>query len=306
MRVLSGLLIATISLVGARGVHALIDERQTTVRGEAPYAPSPTTAPFVSLGYREVTADLLFIRLIGYLGNADTSAIATAELTEAIIALDPKFYDVYEYGAIAMMIGKRDVTREIYLRAIAVLERGAKEFPNDYKLPFLAGQIYTNELKTDDPIQRRAWDEAGTLLVESSLRKPGAPATVATWAATMRTRFGQRERAIAGLREMILMTSDDQARQRLLEKLAEIDDKDADAIRQELLEMRSVFLKRWMTERPAISATMFVLIGPRPSPRFDMADLATGGRDLYGADEPPPLEPLVDPPLPPPPAPVAP
>jgi hypothetical protein len=37
---------------------------------------------------------------------------------------------------------------------------------------------------------------------------------------------------------------------------------------------------------------MYVLLGPRPADTFSLADLATGGHDLVGAQEPERLEPL--------------
>ncbi len=39
----------------------------------------------------------------------------------------------------------------------------------------------------------------------------------------------------------------------------------------------------WLRDRPAVPATMYLLIGPRPAPGFDLRELATGGRDLVGA-----------------------
>ena len=82
-----------------------------------------------------------------------------------------------------------------------MLERGIAEFPDDWKLPYLAGQIYTQDLVTDDPNQRREWNERGTLLTESAIREPGPPQQAATWVAFMRTKLGQRDRAIKDLRE---------------------------------------------------------------------------------------------------------
>jgi len=43
---------------------------------------------------------------------------------------------------------------------------------------------------------------------------------------------------------------------------------------------REKFTKRWYAERRTVPPTMFVLLGPRLAPGFDMTDLATGGRDL--------------------------
>ncbi len=284
MKPLVGILVAALGFGGARGAHALLVDELPQTRADEPFAPTPQSAPFLSLGYREVVADLLFVRMIGYFANGESTANGIASLVEAIAALDPKRYRAYEFGARAMTLAKFGVDQETYLRAIALLDHGRAEFPPDWRIPYLEGQIYTQDLQTTDPKQRRAWDDAGVTLVESAIRKPKAPTEVATWASTMRTRMGQLDRAITGLREMMLVTSDDAARQQIRDKLAELEDRDSDAIAEELLVARARFLERWHAERPALPDTMYILLGKRPAKRFDLGDLATGGRDLFGSN----------------------
>lgn len=259
---------------------------------EEPFAVSPGAAPFVSMGYRELAADLFWIRLTGYFGGGESTAHGIEGLVDAITTLDPDFHRVYEWGARAMTLAHQGVDQETYLHAIAVLERGMAQFPSDWKLPYLAGQIYTQDLETKDPAQRRAWDEKGTLLIESAIRKPGAPATAAEWAAVMRTKFGQRERAITELREMILVTEDRAARDALIKRLAKLENTDNSELAAEILEMRHRFEKEWHDRRPDLPATMYILLGPRLQPGFNLQDLATGGRDLVGSEPVEKLEPL--------------
>src|SRR5262249_46663638 len=139
------------------------------------------------------------------------------------------------------------------------------------------------DLQTGDPGQRRAWDERGAQLLEAAIRKPDAPADAATTAAVLRTRLGQHQRALDGLRELLLITSDASARRRILDKLAELSHADADELAAELLEARRRFEAAWRRDRPAVPASMYLLIGPRPAPGFDLRDFATGGRDPVGA-----------------------
>jgi hypothetical protein len=244
---------------------------------DAPYAPTPASAPIVTLGYRELAADLLFVRLVGYFGSQDNEAHAMASLAEAIAALDPRFQRPYEIAGVAITAAKRGVDNAAHLRAIGLLEQAAREFPTVWRYPNLAGQIYLVDLKTTDRSQRRAWDEAGVRLLEAALRKPGASASAATAVAEMRSRFGQQQRAIAGLQEMLLVTSDDAARQRIIEKIAKLSNQDADLIAGELLDARKKFEARWRAERYTLSPSLYLLIGPRRVPGFDLGDLATGG-----------------------------
>jgi hypothetical protein len=292
MRVPLVLGIAAVAFAGARVAETASSGMLPTQVIEEPFAPAPDVAPYVSLGYREFAADLLWVRLTGYFGGDTSTAQGIGALVDAIVALDPKFHRVYDYGANAMTLAHYGVDQSTYLHAIAILERGAKEFPEDYRLPLDEGLMYTQDLKTNDPAQRRAWDDRGTLLVESAVRKPGAPAEAADYAAVMRTKLGEHERAVRELQEMLLITGDDKARQRLTERLAKLENSSSDELAAEIYEERHRFEVRWKHDRPAIPSTMYILLGPRIPPAFDMTDLATGGRDLVGSEPIERLEPL--------------
>jgi DNA-binding transcriptional ArsR family regulator len=272
---------------GARGLAR--DEANGAATGadagpmiDEPFAPSPEAAPFASLGYRELAADLLLARAMPYLGGRQSTAEGMAGLCEAIVASDPQYRMVYEWCAHAMSLARTGVDQRTYLRAIALLERGMQELPDDWRIPYTAGQMYMLDLQTDDPAQRRAWNERGALLIEAAIRKPNAPADAATLAAALRTKLGQRQRAIDDLRELLLITGDDAARRRILDKLAELSHASADDLAAELLEARRRFEADWLRERPTVPATMYLLIGPHPAPGFDLRELATGGHDLLG------------------------
>lgn len=284
MKVLVAAAIACVGLVGARIAREVaVEVRPGEIAGE-PYAPSPTAAPFVVLGYREAGADLLWLRLTGYFGGQEDTANGVASLVEAIVALDPAFHRVYEWGARAMTMAKEGVDNATFLRAIAVLESAQRAFPTEWRFPQLEAQIYLQDLVTTDPRQRKAWDERGTLLVESAIRKPGAPAEAAAWAAAMRSKLGEHQRAVDGLREMLLITSDKDARQRIIDKLAQLEAVDASELAAEILETRQRVDRAWQAQRPAIPFTMYVRLGAELAPGFDLTDLATGGHDLVGAE----------------------
>ncbi|HWU87682.1 MAG TPA: hypothetical protein VN253_10430, partial [Kofleriaceae bacterium] len=262
-------------IAAAQGARAVARDLGPGEAIDEPYAPSPAATPFVSLGYRELAADLLVARVMPYFGGPASTAGGVAGLCEAILAADPRLRAMYEWCARAMTLARTGVDRGTYLRALALLDQGARELPDDWRIPYTAGQFYLLDLKTDDPAQRRVWDERGAQLLEAAIRKPGAPADAATTAAVLRTRLGQHQRAIDGLREMLLVTSDELARKRLLDKLAELSKQDAAVVAAEVLEARRRFEAAWRRDRPAIPATMYILLGPRPAPGFDLRDLAT-------------------------------
>jgi hypothetical protein len=275
---------AAIALItAAQGARVVAKDLRTGKAQGEPFAPSPAAAPFVSVGYRELAADLMLARVMPYLGGPENTAEGVAGLCEAIVASDPRYRMVYEWCARAMTLARRGVDQRIHLRAIALLERGVREFPDDWRIPYTAGQMYLLDLQSEDPAERNAWNDRGARLIEAAIRKPNAPAEAATTAAVLRTRLGQHQRAIDGLREMLLITGDAAARKRILDKLAELSNANADELAIELLDARRRFEAAWKRDRPAVPPTMYLLIGPRPAPGFDPGDLATGGRDLLGA-----------------------
>lgn len=304
-------LAALASIAGGHAVRALALDEAATNDASEPYAPSPAAAPFVSVGYRELLGDLLFFRLIGYFGGKHHTASGVAALVEAIVAAAPDYEKIYVWGPRAILASRRDAEQAVRhgagedarreasnattLRAIAILEAGTRRFPDDYKIFETLGETYLFDLETQDPAQRRAWNERAADLLEAAVHKPNAPADAARLAAHLRSKLGQRQRAIDNLREMLLITNDDGARASLLDKLAELEHRDARAIASELLETRRKFETAWNRERPAVPASTYVLVGPPIRPGFDLGELATGGRDLLDADsfapaDEPPLE----------------
>src|SRR5688500_5991667 len=85
------LLVAAVAFAGAHAARRQAKQEGRAELVDRPFAPSPTVAPIMTLGYRELAADLLFARMIGYWGSPDNEAAAIADLAEAIVALDPQF-----------------------------------------------------------------------------------------------------------------------------------------------------------------------------------------------------------------------
>ncbi len=276
-------MIAVIALGGARIARTAANSRAVKTASSPPYAPSPTAAPIVTLGYRELAADVFFVRLVGYFGAGDSDADGVANLTEAIATLDPTFRRNYDVGPIAMQGAKRGVDNRIHLRAIALLERARAAFPTMWKYPNIEGQIYLVDLQTQDDDQRREWNEKGALLLESAARKPKAPSNLGLQAAILQTKFGQQQRAIQNLRELFLITEDPKSKQKLLDKLAELSEANNAEIAAELQQERRAFEQRWEATRNSVPPTFYTLIGPPLGSTFNLLELAAG-EDVVGSE----------------------
>lgn len=293
---LVALLVALLLWGGARtlGAHANQTRAGWPRTSDLPFAPSAAAAPYVTLGYRELAADLLWIRLVGYVGGDDDRAGGSRALIEAIVALDPTFEKAYGFIGVAMSGINTQPSTDDLLAAIRLLEAGMKRFPLNYKLPQVAGHIYTGEMETDDPELRKQWDLAGVRMFDRAASVPGAPKTVATAAAHLRTKHGQREKAIENLRELIVYTTDPGDRQILIDKLAALAESNAADIDYELEIEARRFERAWQATRPELPPTQYLLVGPPLSPSFRLEDLAVD-RDLIGSEELiEPLPPLED------------
>ena len=166
MRARALVAVGIVLLAGARGVRELAKDADTARQVAEPYAPSQEAAPFLSVGYRELTADLMFARLTTYVGGLRHTANGVASLCEAIQALDAHHRRAYEWCALAIKTGS-GVDERGYLRALALLERGMEVFPDDWRIPADSAPLSDDSLV----VARHQLNEAVEELV-SVLRSP--------------------------------------------------------------------------------------------------------------------------------------
>ena len=259
---------------------------------DLPYAPSPSAAAFVTLGYREAAADLLWIRTLTYFGGEEDTAAGLRGLVDAVVALDPGFAKPYEWAPKAIPVVDGGVTQADQRWAADLTERGLLRQPDRWQLLKTAGEIYLLELESDDPAQQAAWRDRGATLLDKAIRMPGAPRNLATLVAHVRSELGQHERAVNDLRELILTTGNAAARQRLIAKLAKLENTDADRLADELAWQRERFERAWRTDHREIPGGMYLLLGRPPPGYIDFESLAAPP-SLFADEEP--LEPLTDP-----------
>jgi hypothetical protein len=258
-----------------------------------PYAPSATAAPFLSLGYREAAADLMWIRMLGYLGGRDDTAASVHELVEATLALDDHYRPGYDVGPLAIQTASHGVDQAAHRAALSLFERGMKVFPRNWEYPVLAGQTLLVDLVPANEAQRREWMERAAAWFEKASRMPGALERVAATAAFYQDKLGKHELAVQRLQEMILIAQDDLAREQLIKQLAAIEKRDEVDVRVAMIEARRAFLDELERNRPALPAAMYILLGKRRDPYLPRQALAVD-RDLIGTNPPEELESLYD------------
>jgi hypothetical protein len=281
VRVVLGIVVAALLWAGADRLRG----EAAAARAAWPRTESTTFVPPVEIlrfaPYRELLADLLWCRLLVYYGAnwggaGDLSQVE--DFIDDIIALAPRFKPIYEWAGFAVTYRTGTATQEEFRASVRYLMKGARAFPADYKYPWLAGTRYYFDLWSPDEETRRRERERGAELIEQAMTKPNAPPDLATTAASMRSKLGQYQRALANLRQMIASTSDVSARTQML-KLVRVEDP---GLADELIDANQKLEELWHANLPMVPLDFFIVLGPRPSPVIDFRQLATPN-DLFGA-----------------------
>jgi len=195
---------------------------------EALYLSSGKTIKKMSLGLDALAADIYWIRTVQYFGRKvidsgkPLSSAATkdlrmdllAPLLDIVVTLDPQHIPAYRFGA--MFLPERDMPA-----AIALVEKGIRENPSEWRLYQDIGYIYWqagNASKGEEQIDNYAksaeWYEKG-----GAVR--GAPWWMRDLAGLMKIKGGSREAARAVY--STYLTSDDQnVRAQAVERLKQL------------------------------------------------------------------------------------
>lgn len=182
MRLLTpSLLVGALALgwvAGEVGARAR-DARNHEFDSDVAYLPSTAALRFMSAGYDDVTADLLWLRTVTYYGEwrqGDHGIEFFRELSNRVVDLDPHFVEAYRFGALVLA---DDL--DSFDDAIALLRKGMIAMPDTWWLPFEAGFLeYT--IRMDD--QRAAsW-------FRIAAGKPDAPDLARSFAAFVSSRAG--------------------------------------------------------------------------------------------------------------------
>ena len=253
------------------------------------YLPQPSALHALALGHDELAADLVFIRGLVYFGSQleEKGDYRWLEnYLDTITKLDPRWKTPYRWAGVATMYNGRPITNQAVTMSNHFLERGVKQFPEDWELPFMLGCNYLFELHTDDPKQRDEWRRIGGEWVRHAAIVGGAPSWVPLLAATIMREEGQQEAAVRHLEEVYVSTQDERTREQVRNELVSLHAK-IDLVREQ--RERGAFEKAWRATLPYVPADLFVAIGPPRPARMDVAALSPLPSDV--SDESPPPSP---------------
>jgi tetratricopeptide (TPR) repeat protein len=204
------LLILANCMVGAQIL--LERERPTTAKAEElSYLPKGNYLRVAVLGYRQIAADLLWLKAVQHLGELKQAAngyVSAYHVTDVVTDLDPKFLFAYQAtGTVLSIWGER------LNESIAILKKGVIHNPDDWHLPFMLGYNYFFELC--DP-----GSAATYFRVASEL--PGAPTYLPKLAARMTVEAGDPAAAFEFLQRLHQQVRDERVREALENRMKEV------------------------------------------------------------------------------------
>jgi hypothetical protein len=238
------------------------------------YLPQPSALHAIALGHDELAADLVFVRGLVYFGSQleEKGEYRWLEnYLDTITQLDPRWKTPFRWAGVATMYNGKPITNQSVMLSNHFLERGVRQFPDDWELPFMLGCNYLFELHTDDPKQHDEWRRTGGEWIRHSAIVGGAPSWVPLLAATIMRQEGQEEAAVRHLEEVYVSTQDERTRQQVRNQLVALHAK-IDLAREE--RERAAFEAVWRQALPYVPADLYVAIGAPRAARMDVAALS--------------------------------
>ncbi len=238
--------------------------------------PSPEAARILSLGFTEMAADVAWVRMLIYYGDGlihETGMPDTEALVRLVNTLDPHFRKAYMWGAYATTMRNGTATNEEYASSVDVLKRGLKVYPTDWELNWILGIRLFMEIKGGSEEEETKRKEEGVMYIERAMHNPKAPPDLPLLAASLRTQLGHKEQALRDLREMILNTDDEKAREKLQARYNALASETAG---NELAAAARDFDLAWQSHLPYARRSLYVLLGSPPPPRVDLEAIVGG------------------------------
>ena len=197
----------------AVGVLTMVDrQRPSLVRAEElSYLPKGEYLKLAVLGYRQLAADLIWLKAVQHLGEKHQTRagyLSAYHAVDVLTDVDPTF--VAAYLATGSALG---VWAGLPRESIALLTKGMRHHPDVWQLPFYVGYDYFYEL--GDPVMAARYFRMAAVL-------PGAPDYLPRLAARMTVEVGDPQAALEFLQRLYQQTEDEKVRQGLSRRMKEV------------------------------------------------------------------------------------
>ncbi len=178
---------------------------------ELSYLPKGEYLKIAVLGYRQIVADLIWLQVLQNFGERTQTTegyLWAYHAVDVLTDLDPSF--VYAYQAAGVVLS---VWAHLTHESVAILEKGVRNNPDVWELPFFLGYDYYFEL--NDPKTAAKYFRAASAL-------PGSPDYLPKLAARMTVEAGDPEAALEFLQRLYLQVQDEKVREGLETRMKEV------------------------------------------------------------------------------------
>ena len=201
-------------LGGAVVISVQLMERQRPVAersAELSYLPKGKYLKVAVLGYRHIAADLIWLKAVQYFGDMKQTAGGfrwAYHATDVVTDLDPEFVIAYQAGGTIL-----GVWSGLMDESIALLMKGMRHNPDDWRFPFLIGYDYFYELC--DPASGAKYFQLASTL-------PDAPTYLAGLAARLSVEAGDPDAAIEFLARFRAQVADQRLKDAISLRIKEV------------------------------------------------------------------------------------
>ncbi len=175
------------------------------------YLPSGNMLSIVSLGFDQLAADILYIKMIDYFSThlmTDRSYVWLYHIADLVTTLDPHFRFPYIFAGVVLNLegGQFDNARKI-------LAKGQRVFPDDWYFPFALGLNYFFGSADFDTAARHL----------ENAQRLGGPVYLRDFAAKLRTHGKTRETTLEFLRFLYGNFRDNSIKHIILDRIRELE-----------------------------------------------------------------------------------
>ncbi len=278
----------------ARSTTAQIYDRILTDEDRY-YLPPATWLRAFSIGYNEACADVLWATTLVYFGGKENwikrgsisdgqndTAVHTVSYLDLVTSLDPRFRGAYRNGGRLTLYHQGKITRQSVEMAIALLEKGLINFPDDGEIAFNLGFLHYYEMipvlpGPNSSPQRKRSRQKGVEILRRAAHMDGSPAYSSILSSTLMIKEGLDNLVVEHLKAMLIHETNPSIRRSLEAQLRREIGKSAERDIKYIKELRS----EWNREIPYIPFDLFLLTRPNTpvtaqgiaAPEFIIEDL---------------------------------
>lgn len=263
-------LLAALASVGviAAVQPGLSEEFAQLDRESSIYAlPEPEQLAVFTLGYRAAAADLLFGTTLVEAGIHFAEHRVFEDLDKylwAIVSLDPKFYDVYQFADSLLTLSTVEMPPENFVKARRLIEKGLENFPDEPQLWLSSGQFlaYMAPPRLPETEDKNEWRAAGARVIHHACEiwPKGTPLPLGCVSSSRYlSENGEREAEIRALERMLAVSDDPKVRAQAMARLAQVSNAREARKRHERLDALAAEQR---ADLPGLSESRYQLLSP--------------------------------------------